>query len=280
MSRKPTRGIQRDRVDYTNLLAELRNQKPESVSTEAVSEKKKDEKEISPARQRLMSSERVWYIYEDGGNVIHDKTCQEVRRIRDEDLRHTEKYLHHLQPCPLCQTKAYLRLGAKDLYNLRGYETLFERMRISPRMQRRLYVYAGIKTMYLGPGRLKVWGKEDTWLLEEVPHSSHLRLLHNNYCPMRDGARRIVSGYHEQVVCASARYAFSVITGYTYAGHVAAAERMKERIPAKAEMITPQAPPRQRSAWTRFKLWLKNLFKKWTWKLKWEKYMRRRKKRD
>lgn len=203
--------------------------------------------------------------YEKDGILIHDKTCPAVRKICDEELRHTEKYLNHLHPCPLCQTKAYLRLGAKDLYNLRGYETLFEQMQIPPRMQRRLYVHMGIKTAYLGPGQLKIWGKEDTWLLEKVPGSSYLRLLHNNYCSLEDGTRRFVPGYHEQVVCSSAKYAFSVITGYTYAGHLAAAERLKEavRVPTEIETIPSQTSPCPQTMWKRFELWLKRLFKKW-----------------
>lgn len=141
MSRKPTRGIYRHRVDY--------------------------------------------YLYAKGDHVIHDKTCPEARKIRDEDLRYSEGYPNHLHPCPHCRTKAYLRLGARDLHNLRGYEALFEEMGISPQLQRRLYVHEGIRTEYLGPGRLKLWGKEDSWILETIPESTRLRLLHNNYRPPR-----------------------------------------------------------------------------------------------
>lgn len=97
--------------------------------------------EISPARQRLMSDELIRHLYAKGDHVIHDKTCPETRKIRDKDLRHAEGYPYHLHPCPHCQTKAYLRLGARDLHNLRGYEVLFTQMGISPQLQRRLYVH-------------------------------------------------------------------------------------------------------------------------------------------
>lgn len=264
MGRKPTRGIHRERVDYTDLLAELQSPKPECPSRKSSpAEKKAALPEISPARQKLMSDEHICYLYAKGDTVVHDKTCPEVRKVRDEDLRYSEKYPTHLHPCPHCQTKAYLRLGAKDLYNLRGYEALFEQMGISPQLQRRLYVHEGIQTEYLGPGRLKIWGKEDTWLLEAIPGSTHLRLLHNNYCPVEGGARRFVSGYHEQVVCASAKYAFSVIIGYTYAGHMAAAEQRQEPVSdlAAEGMSTLQVPPWPSRIWGRFKLWIKKLFK-------------------
>ncbi len=263
MSRKPTRGVHRERVDYTKLLAELQNRGTEGPSGKVTPTEEKGSKlpEISPARQRLMSDEHVWYMYANGSNVIHDKTCPEVRKIRDDELRYTQRYPSHLHPCPLCQTKAYLRLGARDLHNLRGYEALFEQMRISPQLQRRLYVHEGIRTEYLGSGRLKIWGKEDTWLLEEISGSEHLRLLHNNYCPLADGTRRFVPGFHEQVVCASAKYAFSVITGYTYAGHIAALKRRQEEISAAAaeEKGAPQASSSLRRIWDRFKLWLKKV---------------------
>lgn len=258
MSRKPTRGIYRQRVDYTGLLSELQSQGVEvPVRKEPPAEEKKAlSPEISLARRRLMSDERIRYLYAKGDHVIHDKTCHEVRKIRDEDLRHAEGYPNHLHPCPHCQTKAYLRLGARDFHNLRGYEALFTQMGISPQLQRRLYVHEGIQTEYLGPGRLKIWGKEDTWILEAIPESTRLRLLHNNYCPLEDGTRRLVSGYHEQAVYASAKYAFSVVIKYTYSAHIAAAERRQEAAGAPKE---PPCPPR---VWERFKLWLKGLFQK------------------
>lgn len=265
MSRKPTRGIEREWTDYTNLLTELQSKKTKRPkSKKGAKEKAPALPQISPARQRLMSDEHVWYLYEKGGGVIHDKTCLEARWIPDETLRCTEKYLQGLRPCAFCQTKAYLRLGAKDLYNLRGYETVFAQMRISPQLQRRAYVHEGIRTEYLGPGRLKLWGKEDTWLLETIPGSTHLRLLHNNYCPQKDGTRRFVPGFHEQAICTSAKYAFSVIIGYTYAGHIAAMERQQAAAsaPVEEDKLIPQVPPRPQSIWKRFLLWLKRLSKR------------------
>lgn len=255
MSRKPTRGIYRQRVDYTDLLSELQSQGAEKPARKEPPAEEKKPPEISPARQRLMSDEHIRYLYAKGDHVIHDKTCPEVRKIRDEDLRHAERYPNHLHPCPHCQTKAYLRLGARDLQNLRGYEALFTQMGISPQLQRRLYVHEGIRTEYLGLGRLKIWGKEDVWLLETVPGTTRLRLLHNNYCPLEDGTRRFVPGYHEQAVYASAKYAFSVVIGYTYAAHMAAAERRKEA-------SAPQGPPCPPRMWERFMRWLKRLFLK------------------
>lgn len=265
MGRKSTRGVFRERSDYTQLLSELQTHNAVSPSGETALTKKEKAKppKISSFRQRLMSDERVLYFYKKSENELHDKTCPEARKISDDDLRWSETYLHHLRQCPLCQTKAYLRLGARDISRLSDYEKLFQQMRISPQLQRRMYVHEGMRTEYLGSGRLKIWGSEDTWLLEEIPGTDRLRLLHNNYRTLADGMRQFVTGYHEQSVCATAKYAVFVIAGYTYAGHKAAMERRQEALASTVETVnTPQTPPRPLNMWERFKRWLKALVEK------------------
>lgn len=215
--------------------------------------------QISSFRQRIMSDERVRYLYEKGGNVLHDKTCSETRKISDQDLFSSERYLNHMRPCPLCQTKAYLRLGARDFSRFADYEAIFEQMQISPQLQRRMYVHEGMRTEYLGPGRIKLWGSEDTWILESLSGTGSLRLLHNNYRALEDGTRQFTPGYHEQMICASAKYAVSVIAKYTYAKHKAA---MEQRQATSAAVDTPAAP-RPLSLWEHFKQWLKKICHAW-----------------
>ncbi len=217
-------------------------------------------KSTSSFRHRLMSDEQICYLYAKGGNEIHDKTCPEVRKISDSDLCSSGKYLSHMRQCPCCQTKACLRLGARDFSRFSAYKEIFEQMGISPRLQRRMYVHDGIRTEYLGPGRLKLRGIEDAWILEMISGAGHLRLLHNNYRPLKDGTRQFVPGYHEQMVCASAKHAISVIAGYTYAAHKTAAERRQDTASPVAEIVErPITPPRPLNLWERFKRWLKRL---------------------
>lgn len=261
MGKRPTRSVPRARTNYNWLLAELQAQEEAPRDEPASAPPQKGmPPAFSPARQRLMSDERVRYLYVKGGN-FHDKTCPAAREIRDEDLRWSETYLNHLPQCPLCQTKAYLRAGARDMARCSDYEKLFQKMGFSPKLLRRMYIHEKLRTEYLSPGRLKIWSREDTWLLEEIPGSEHLRLLHNNYRQLPDGTRQLVSGYHEQVVCASAQYAIAVIAGYTYDGHKAAMEK-KHTAAAPAAAAVDTAPPPTPGLWERFRHWIRRLLGK------------------
>jgi len=279
MSRKSTRGVYRERSDYTKLLAELQKQTTAGPWEKEAPVKGSEAKSppVSSFRHRLMSDERICYLYAKGGNEIHDKTCPEARNINDSDLCSSGTYLSNMRQCPCCQTKAYLRLGARDFSRFSAYKEIFEQMGISPRLQRRMYVHDGIRTEYLGPGRLKLLGSEDTWILEVISGTGHLRLLHNNYRPLEDGTRQFVPGYHEQLICVSAQYAISVIAGYTYAAHKAAAERRQNMDSSVAEIVeTPITPSRPLNLWERFKRWLKRRIQKGIGRLTlWKEFTRK-----
>lgn len=268
---KSTRGVQRERIDYSGLLSELQaKQKTQATDTPAEPEKTPpvSQPQMSVLRQRLMSNEKVKYFYARGQQVLHDKTCPEAKKISDSSLRWTDHYLGSFKPCPVCETKAYLRQGAKDIFRYAEYQKTFELLRITPKMQRKMYVHRGMKTESYGPGRLKIRGTEDNWILETVPRTSEIKLMHNNYRPLPDGTREFCPGYHKQVVCQNPEYALSLIAGYTYAGHKAAAEEKKRKIQAaKAALAAkqaavPQEPPaRPLSLWERIKRWIGNLFR-------------------
>lgn len=268
---KSTRGVQRERTDYSGLLFELQaERKNQAADTPAELEKIPpiSQPQMSVLRQRLMSDEKVKYFYARGQQVLHDKTCPEAKKISDSGLRWADHYLGSFKPCPVCETKAYLRQGAKDIFRYAEYQKTFELLGITPKMQRKMYVHQGMKTESYGPGRLKIRGTEDTWILETVPGTSKVKLMHNNYRPLPDGTREFSPGYHEQVVCQDPGYALSVIAGYTYDKHKAAVEEKKRKIQAaKAALAAeraavPQEPPaRPLSLWERIKRWIGKLFR-------------------
>lgn len=228
MGKKSTRAVPRERIDYTQLLAELQagSAAADSLVTAPVSTE--DHQALSRFRQRLMSDEHILYFYSGSGGEVHDKTCPRTREILDQNLRWSKTYPNHLPQCSLCWMKAYLRLGARDLFRNSDYESLFAEMGMTSKLLRRMYVHKGMQTEIIGSDRLKIRCREDTWLLEAVPGTRYLRLFHNNYQANADGSRTFTSGYHEQAVCACAKYAVKVIAGYTYDGHQAALAQRQE----------------------------------------------------
>ena len=160
-----TKGIVRERKDYTKLLLELPGQSTPDSQPEKTVSTLAPKTQYSPYRQRIMSDEAVKFIYAKDRGQLHDKSCSEVQKIPDEELCCSEKYLSNISQCPYCVVKAYIRLGTKDFYNLPLYEKLFRRMRFTPKLLRRMYVNEKMRTSASSNG-LTIWGKEDSWRLE------------------------------------------------------------------------------------------------------------------
>ena len=155
MGRK-TKGVIRERKDYTGLLLELQGQSP-SPPPQPAADTSEHKTPYSPYRQRIMSDEAVKYLYSKRGGPFHDKSCPKAQHIPDEELGYSEKYLSNISQCPLCAVKAYVRLGAKDFYNYPLYEKLFQRMRFTPVLLRRMYVNEKMRTSASSNG-LTIWG--------------------------------------------------------------------------------------------------------------------------
>lgn len=172
---------------------------------------------FSPYRQRIMSDENILFLSSfDVNSPIHDKTCLEARKIPDYKLQPLTEYNKQLPQCESCAIKSYIRVGAKDFYNWKNYEDLFEKMGFSTKLIRSMYVNRGMKTT-IGVGVLTIWCKDDKWMLQLTNSKGGLRLLHNNYTVDKNGKRRIVSGFHVQVdPCPSAKSAIRRISEYDY----------------------------------------------------------------
>ena len=69
---------------------------------------------------------KVKYLYSRKDGIIHDKHCDNVKDILDEDLLWTEEYFPNLKPCPECMIQAYVSAGAKDPKEMETYLSFFE----------------------------------------------------------------------------------------------------------------------------------------------------------
>ena len=97
--------------------------------------------------------------------------------------------------------------------------------------------------------------------------------MHNNYYPLPDGTRIFTGGYHLQAERATANYAFTAISGYTYAGHKAAMlKREQEQFTPKVDVLPEgssvekdnlsRAKKKLFLVWKKFIELLRNFFRK------------------
>lgn len=211
--------------DFTDLLNELqgKNENTETIdgalalnapsSTESVYAYEESEE-----RHRIMSDQKIKYLYSKKAGIIHDKHCDNAKDILDEDLLWAEEYLPKLKPCPDCMIHAYVIAGAKDPKEIETYLDFFERTKMTTEQIRNIYVENGMKTR-MSMDTMTVWHKEDAWRIKSLPKKGHVQLYHNNYAVRKNGVREFTQGFHIQSpACADTniKYALSIIKKYEY----------------------------------------------------------------
>lgn len=192
--------------------------------------------EFSLYRQRIFSNEKIRFIYSKRLRVLHEKHCGYVKIITDDDLGYSEGYLTGMRQCPVCETDAYLRLGAKDMESAKLYKKIFARCEVTPRQLRGMYVGFNMKTRVSAKG-LTIWHREDTWKVYLLPEKGHVQLLHNNYWVGENGERFFTKGFHVQNPAAADtdfEYAFRLIRNYDYSPENAMLHKRAE-VPQAAE---------------------------------------------
>lgn len=174
--------------------------------------------EESEERHRIMSNQKIKYLYSRQARIIHDKHCACAKYIPDEDLLWSEEYVSELKPCTDCMIQAYVTAGAKDPKEIERYLAFFEKTKMSNDQIRNIYVENGMKTR-ISLDAMTVWHKEDTWRIKCLPKKGHVQLYHNNYAVRKKGVREITQGFHVQSSACSDTdigYALSIIRNYEY----------------------------------------------------------------
>ncbi len=101
MAKKSTRGKIRDRVDYSDLLGDIKNSEKTILIEENTScgEKDNPPKEKRKDYWRMRSDEKVLFFYQKSTNKIHDKHCDITKKIPLKDLMVGVKFLSKKEPC-------------------------------------------------------------------------------------------------------------------------------------------------------------------------------------
>lgn len=211
--------------DFTDLLNELqgKNENTEMIDGALLLDAPSSMEPVcayeeSEERHRIMSDQRIKYLYSKKDGIIHDKHCDNAKDILDEDLLWSEEYLPKLKPCPDCMIHAYVIAGAKDPKEIETYLDFFERTKMTTEQIRNIYVENGMKTR-ISIDTMTVWHKEDTWRIKSLPKKGHVQLYHNNYAVRANGVREFTQGFHIQsLMCADTdiRYVLNIIKKYEY----------------------------------------------------------------
>lgn len=230
--------------------------------------------EESEDRHRIMSDQKIRYLYSRQEGVIHDKHCERAKEIRDEDLEWSEKYRTNWKPCPKCEIQAYIAAGAKDPKEIERYCQFFERTGMTRKQIRNMYIDRGVETR-IYPDAMTMWYKEDTWRIKALPKKGHVQLYHNNYVIRKKGIREFTQGFHIQSVsCEDTNigYALGIIKNYEYkpeeyALHIRSAnpaEKSKGKkvqpVMSLEEMLGNRMEPP--ATWKKIRDFFRSLFKK------------------
>lgn len=225
MSRKSV-GYQRgyEHTDFSDLLNEL-NGNISSISingTCAVAVESVESNILIPreteTRHRIMSDEKVKFLYSKKLGVIHDKHCMCAKNIPDDELVYLEDYQANLKPCPECMLQAYIIAGAKDPKEIDRYLNFFEKTGLIEECVKNIFIDNRMKTR-ISTDAMTIWHKEDTWRIKALPKKGRVQLFHNNYKVRANGERTFTQGFHIQSpACADTNmdYALSVIKNYRY----------------------------------------------------------------
>lgn len=131
----------------------------------------------SEFRHRIMSDEKIGYVYRRDGKVIHEKTCGRAKEIPDGELAFSRELLPEMEVCPECGMKAYVR-ACGDATDYETYAQLFARLDLKTEQLRKLAM-DGNASISATKNILTIQTGQDTWKLKSLDDPGHhLELLY------------------------------------------------------------------------------------------------------
>lgn len=200
MSRVPRKY---QRVDYTALLEELKagtNSEPAALQSTEIEPLPAPVQVVSAARRRrdsLMSNPNMRYAFSNTMRVLHDRDCDEVKRIHDKNFSMLERFPETMPCCTICQRKALLRAAiGDDGKHIQAYLNIFDSLCASTEDLHTLIIknHAKIHSVTVNSVQIKV--RDDTWML--LREGGKTFLFHNNYQLYGDYRRFFQNQFHLQ----------------------------------------------------------------------------------
>ncbi len=157
-----------------------------------------DKQRMKSKRVNAMEDSKIRFVYSKVDNVLHDKFCEVVKDIKDEDFCPCEDIPRGKRRCIACEKKLLIRSGIQsDMKYFNWYYGFFENGHVKLQRLRGFLGVSKAKLHMDSKDELKVKCKEDNWIIIAKPDGSYI-LKHNNYTILDDGQRYIHSEYHIQ----------------------------------------------------------------------------------
>ena len=215
-----------EHVDFTDLLNELHTPPAELPVASAQPKPATPVVEVSPERRRrdsLLSNRKMRYAYSSADNVLHDRDCHHVSKIRDEDFHMLSEFTLSMELCGECRRKALLRsaIPNDDAKHLAAYLNIFNAFGATTEDIHTLVVVhkAQIHDVTLDSVQIKV--RDDNWAI--CIRQKKLHLYHNNYEVLSNYERIFRPQFHLQQSCGAStayRQLINVVFNYSWPAHV------------------------------------------------------------
>ncbi len=200
MSKGNTRGKNRDREDFTELLQNLKENNTDTLVVKAI-KKQKDDVVVPKTGGdflRMRSDEKVLFFYDKLKNIIHDKHCEIAKKLPYDEVKGLPTYPRNKKQCLECALRAYLRVGAEDYKKYRQYEKLFDIMGADIYFIRKIYIDMKCKTRLSDTDTIRIQYGDEAWKIKSLGSSGKVSLSHNDYSLYYDGTRKKYYTYHIQ----------------------------------------------------------------------------------
>lgn len=193
--------------------------------------------EPSAARKAIMSNSSVWYVMDGRSEILHEKSCPQIRDIPDEALIGVRRYDGNRQMCAHCRRAGLIRtaIGGSARY-LSAYVRFFDILGVSDAQLRRLILNNKTTFSFPAPDTNLLCAEvnDDRWLIERRSNG-RVTLWHNDYQVLGDNTRYFTGGFHEQLHRAHISRAIDTMCSYSWANHVAYRSKSAQQAPVQAE---------------------------------------------
>lgn len=215
--------------DFSELLSELNGTQDKAKTEKSLTGRPSKEERTkasvvataSRRRASLMDDTKMLYAFSKKSQLFHDRDCEYVKRISDENFCMVGEFDTDKPWCPCCYRKALIRSSiGDDRRRIGAYERFFNRLNVSNRELKILLIENKAKMKWINNDVVQFSVKEDNWQVVCGPDG--LELWHNNYISLDDCSRHFTKGFHRQNVYGPQTFYnfMNIMVSYSFKKHM------------------------------------------------------------
>lgn len=168
----------------------------------------KDKKPVAPQsvdvwerrKQSLFDNPKNLFFYSCASEILHDKDCQELKKVDPKDLSAGEVGPEGYAYCPRCAYRLYSRVSCSPVSkDVDAVEHLVRKHHIGREQWIEYVEEDGVKLNMVSLSVYRIKCHEDTWEIR-IDEDRMINLWHNNYVRTDDKERYITDGFHDQKI--------------------------------------------------------------------------------